>query len=76
MTLLQLASAHCANWQTGSCLGIRLNDSLGARCLVKNAKCLLGTRGVRCSYFEESVMPMGRADRGLRGAKKTIKSQK
>lgn len=63
MTPLQVAKAHCANFQSdGSCLGTHLSDDLKTAKLIKNDRCVLGTKGVRCLYFEECVMPMNRAD--------------
>jgi len=44
-------------------------DAKIPRC-VPRAKCVLETNGVRCAYFEECVMPMGRANwPGLQTAK-------
>lgn len=63
MTPLQAAKTHCANYQgDGSCLGVQLNDKLQPVQLIKHPKCVLALTGVRCGYFEESVIPMNRAD--------------
>ena len=59
MTGLQIAYAHCANWKSdGSCLGAVIDDDLQIRRCCPRPKCLLGTPGVRCRYFEECVAPM------------------
>ena len=62
MTGLQIACAHCANWKSdGSCLGAVIDDDLQIRRCTPRPKCLLGTPGVRCLYFEECVAPMARS---------------
>jgi hypothetical protein len=59
MTGLHIAYAHCANWKSdGSCLGAVIDDDLQIRRCCPKPKCLLGTPGVRCLYFEECVAPM------------------
>jgi hypothetical protein len=59
MTGLQIAYAHCANWKSdGPCLGAVIDDDLQIRRCCPKPKCLLGTPGVRCRYFEECVAPM------------------
>jgi hypothetical protein len=64
MTGLQIAYAHCANWRSdGSCLGAVIDDDLQIRRCCPKPKCLLGTPGVRCLYFEECVAPMARSIR-------------
>ncbi len=58
MTLLQIARRHCANWQpNGSCLGAIIDDDLAIRRCCPKPKCVLGTPGQRCLYFEECVAP-------------------
>lgn len=61
MTPLQIAYAHCANYlkDTRGCLGAIIDDDLQIRRCVPRPKCVLGTPGQRCPYFEECVMPMG-----------------
>lgn len=62
MSPLQIATAHCANHQpNGSCLGVMFGDDLRIICCRPKPKCLLTTRGVRCRYFEECLVPMARA---------------
>ena len=56
-----IADQECANHNSnGSCLGAIIDDDLMIRKCCPKPKCLLGTRGVRCEYFEQCVMPMGR----------------
>ena len=63
MTPLQIARLHCANYEgDGSCLGIMLSKDLAPVRTMRHEKCKVGTPGVRCLYFEESVLPMNRAD--------------
>jgi hypothetical protein len=61
MTALQIAYAECANWRKDGkgCLGAIIDDDLQIRRCRARPKCLLGTPGERCSYFEECVAPMG-----------------
>jgi hypothetical protein len=61
MTALQIAYAHCANWRKDGkgCLGAMIDDDLQIRRIHGRPKCLLGTPGERCEYFEECVAPMG-----------------
>src|SRR5512137_2786481 len=62
MTPLQIAREHCANWQCdGSCLGAMIDDDLQIRRCRPKPKCVVGTTGVRCQYFEECLLPMGRS---------------
>ena len=60
MTALQIACAHCANWRKDGkgCLGAMIDDDLQIRRCVPKPKCVLGTPGERCLYFEECVAPM------------------
>ncbi len=61
MTPLQIAHAHCANWRKDNnrCLGAIVDDDLQIRRCIPKPKCVLGTPGQRCAYFEECVLPMG-----------------
>ncbi len=61
MTALQIAKDFCANWRTDGkgCLGAIIGDDGRIRGCVAKPKCLLGTPGERCPYFEECVAPMG-----------------
>lgn len=63
MTALQIAYAHCANWRKDGkgCLGAIIDDDLQIRRCVPRPKCVLGTPGERCLYFEECVAPMARS---------------
>lgn len=65
MTALQIASEHCANWRRDEkgCLGAVIDDDLQIRRCTPRPKCLLGTPGVRCLYFEECVAAMARSIR-------------
>jgi hypothetical protein len=57
---LQIARAHCSNFQhDGSCLGAWIDDDLQIRHCGHKAECLLKKRGARCPYFEECVAPIG-----------------
>ena len=60
MTALQIAYAECANWRKDGkgCLGAMIDDDLQIRRCVPRPKCVLGTPGERCLYFEECVAPM------------------
>ena len=60
MKPLQLAHDHCANWRKDGrgCLGAVIDDDLQIRRCKPRERCLLGTPGERCSYFEECVAPM------------------
>jgi hypothetical protein len=60
MTPLQIAKDHCANWRNDGkgCLGAIIDDDLQIRRCRPKAKCVLGTPGERCAYFEECVAPM------------------
>jgi hypothetical protein len=60
MTALQIAYAECANWRKDGkgCLGAIIDDDLQIRRCDPKPKCLLGTPGERCKYFEECVAPM------------------
>ncbi len=61
MTALQIAYAECANWRKDGkgCLGAIIDDDLQIRRCDPKPKCVLGTPGERCRYFEECVAPMG-----------------
>jgi hypothetical protein len=61
MTALQIAYAECANWRKDGkgCLGAIIDDDLQIRRCNPKPKCVLGTPGERCRYFEECVAPMG-----------------
>ena len=61
MTPLQIAKDHCANWRNDGkgCLGAIIDDDLQIRRCRPKPKCVLGTPGERCAYFEECVAPMG-----------------
>jgi len=63
MTALQIAYAECANWRKDGkgCLGAIIDDDLQIRRCYPRAKCVLGTPGERCLYFEECVAPMARS---------------
>ncbi len=63
MTALQIAREHCANWRGDGkrCLGAVIDDDLRIRRCTPKPKCLLGTPGERCLYFEECVAPMARS---------------
>lgn len=60
MTALQIAYAHCANWRKDGkgCLGAMIDDDLQIRRCFPQPRCVLGTPGERCGYFEECVAPM------------------
>ena len=60
MTALQIAYAECANWRKDGkgCLGAMIDDDLQIRRCCPRPKCVLGTPGERCLYFEECVAPM------------------
>jgi hypothetical protein len=59
MSPLQIAQDHCANWRwDASCLGAIIDDDLQIRRCCPKPKCVLGTPGERCLYFEECVAPM------------------
>jgi hypothetical protein len=62
MTALQIAQAECANWRKDGkgCLGAIIDDDLQIRRCCPKPKCVLGTPGERCLYFEECVAPMWR----------------
>jgi len=57
-TPLQLAKAHCANWDNGDCKGIGIADDGSLFRFQSPRTCILGERGERCEYFEECVAPM------------------
>ena len=61
MTPLQIAKDHCANWRNDGkgCLGAIIDDDLQIRRCRPKPKCVLGTPGERCAYFEDCVAPMG-----------------
>jgi len=63
MTPLQIAHAHCANWRKDNdrCLDAIIDDDLQIRRCLPKPKCVLGTPGQRCAYFEECLLPMGRS---------------
>ena len=63
MTALQIAYTHCANWRKDGkgCLGAMIDDDLQIRRCIPRPKCVLGTPGERCLYFEECVAPMARS---------------
>ena len=63
MTGLQLAREHCANWLGNGkgCLGAMIDDDLQIRRCIPKPKCVLGTPGQRCLYFEECLAPMARS---------------
>jgi hypothetical protein len=62
MTPLQLAHTHRANWNAdGSCLGAIIDDDLQIRRCRPRPRCIVGTPGQRCSYFEECILPMERS---------------
>ena len=57
-----IAVQECANYESdGSCAGLMLTDDLRTVQGKKYPKCLLGTPGIRCRYFEEAVMGMDRS---------------
>jgi hypothetical protein len=60
MTALQIAYTECANWRKDGkgCLGAIIDDDLQIRRCCPKPKCVLGTPGDRCRYFEECVAPM------------------
>jgi hypothetical protein len=60
MTVLQIANEHCANLRKDGrgCLGAVIDDDLQIRRCRPKPKCVLGTVGERCIYFEECVAPM------------------
>ena len=60
MTALQIAYAECANWRKDGkgCLGAMIDDDLQIRRCVPRPRCVLGTPGERCLYFEGCVAPM------------------
>jgi len=60
MTALQIAYAECANWRKDGkgCLGAVIDDDLQIRRCFPRPRCVLGTPGERCLYFEECVAPM------------------
>jgi hypothetical protein len=63
MTPLQIAHAHCANWRkdNDACLGAIIDDDLQIRRCIPKPRCVVGTPGQRCQYFEECVLPMARS---------------
>lgn len=64
MTPLQFAKAQCCNYESdGTCTGVGI-DGQGKPKRFSNGKtkCVLGTPGVRCLFFEECVAPMGFED--------------
>ncbi len=71
MTPRQAAEAHCANWKNGGdCAGMDFDASGKHTAFRPRGRCWLGDPIKRCPYFEECVMPMGRADwPGLNTAK-------
>ena len=56
MTILQVAKAHCANFDQGKCLGVYYNDDLTSQACRPLPQCLLTEPAQRCSYFEDVVM--------------------
>jgi len=68
MTALHIATEHCANWRKDGkgCLGAMIDDDLQIRRCIPRPRCLLGTPGARCLYFEECVAPMARSLEDLR----------
>ena len=68
MTALQIAQAHCANWRSDGkgCLGAMIDDDLQIRRCSPKPKCVLGTPGERCLYFEECVAPMAASIENLK----------
>jgi len=70
MTPRQAAQMHCANWNNGQCSGIDFDAHGSHKAFRPRGACWLNDPVKRCSYFEECVMPMGRADwPGLKTAK-------
>lgn len=55
MTALQIASDNCANLDAGKCLGLEIADNLKTVGSRPKPKCVLGTPGIRCTYFEQCV---------------------
>lgn len=66
MTPLQFAKEQCANYRPEGCAGIGIRDNGELYSFGAKPRCVLGTPGVRCSYFEECVMPMGSEDPRVR----------
>lgn len=58
MTPFQFAKEQCSNFNNGACAGIGIKDDGSAYCFGAKPACVLGTRGVRCEYFEQCVLPM------------------
>ena len=56
MTPLQVAKAHCANFDQGRCLGVYYNDDLTIQACRPLPLCLLAESAQRCPYFETVVM--------------------
>jgi hypothetical protein len=59
VTPLQIADAHCGNYQSdGSCLGVYYNRELSVAFVRPLPKCLLCEPVRRCAYFDEVIAPM------------------
>lgn len=58
MTTLQIAHAECANWDGKKCCGFQITNDLRTVAGKPLPRCVLGTPGIRCTYFEECVAPM------------------
>ncbi len=58
MTPLQFAKAECSNFDAGTCKGIGIKDDGSLYSFGAKPKCVLGTPGIRCEFFEECVAPM------------------
>lgn len=60
MTPLQFAKAECSNYEqsNGSCKGIGIKDDGSLYSFGAKPQCVLGTKGVRCLFFEECVAPL------------------
>lgn len=58
MTALQMATAECANYKKGVCLGVDIDDTLQIKMMpCSNSPCLLA-EDKRCLYFENMVAPL------------------
>ena len=59
MTPLTLARNECSNFSDSRCMGIRIHDDLSQTVMTEYAgkACVLG-EGQRCSFFEDTVLPM------------------
>lgn len=63
ITPFGLARLHCANFESdSSCAGLDFDPATGLHVQAPLPKCVLEVSGVRCPYFESTVMLMGRAD--------------